>query len=146
LRIRDFGAAPGEHLLQPSLASSLFPHLPPRSRTVFRVGLAGWCSCAGAFALLRLPGALVTVAALGFPFLFVLYVRESDGFADIPRAHGRFTAVLGSGLGSVGAADGRDGGPVVRNCVGRGHRRARMLRMGIVSRLGRVILDADARR
>ena len=27
--VRDFGAAPGEHLLQPSLASSLFPHLPP---------------------------------------------------------------------------------------------------------------------
>ena len=85
LRIRDFGAAPGEHLLQPSLASSLFPHLPPRSRTVFRVGLAvvlSWrwsrSRCCG------LPAASVTVAALGFPFLFLLYLRESDAFADIP--------------------------------------------------------------
>ena len=39
LRPRNYGAAPGEHLLRPSLASSLFPQLPPRSRTVFRVAL-----------------------------------------------------------------------------------------------------------
>src|SRR5258708_11756525 len=68
LRIRDFGAAPDEHLLQPSLASSLFPHLPPRSRTVFRAGLAVVLIALVSFAVLRLPGALVTVAALGFPF------------------------------------------------------------------------------
>ncbi len=84
LRIRDFGAAPGEHLLQPSLASSLFPHLPPRSRTVFRLGLAVVLVALVAFALLRMPAALVTVAALGFPFLFLLYLRESDVFRDIP--------------------------------------------------------------
>ena len=53
LRIRDFGAAPGEHLLQPSLASSLFPHLPPRSRTVFRLGLAVVVVALVASALLR---------------------------------------------------------------------------------------------
>ena len=99
LRIRDFGAAPGEHLLQPSLASSLFPHLPPRSRTVFRVGLAVVFVALVAFALLRLPGALVTVEALGFPFLFVLYLRESDGFRDIPTRIWVLTAALGVGLG-----------------------------------------------
>ena len=37
LRIRAYGAAPGEHLLRPSLASSLFPQLPHRSRTPFRI-------------------------------------------------------------------------------------------------------------
>src|ERR1700748_626575 len=84
LRIRDFGAAPGEHLLQPSLASSLFPHLPPRSRTVFRVGLAVVFVALVAFALLRMPAPLLAVAALGLPFLFVLYLVESDGFRDIP--------------------------------------------------------------
>ena len=68
LRIRDFGAAPGEHLLQPSLASSLFPHLPPRSRNVFRIGLAVVLVALVGFALLRMPGALVAVSALGFPF------------------------------------------------------------------------------
>ena len=99
LRIRDFGAAPGEHLLQPSLASSLFPHLPPRSRTVFRVGLAVVFVALVAFALLRMPGALVTVEALGFPFLFVLYLVESDGFRDIPTPMWVLTAALGVGLG-----------------------------------------------
>jgi len=99
LRIRDFGAAPGEHLLQPSLASSLFPHLPPRSRTVFRVGLAVVFVALVAFALLRMPGALVTVEALGFPLLFVLYLVESDGFRDIPTPMWVLTAALGVGLG-----------------------------------------------
>src|SRR3954447_8566183 len=79
LRIRDFGAAPDEHLLKPSLASSLFPHLPPKSRMVFRIGLTLVLVALVAFALLRLPAALVTVAALGFPLLFALYVRDSDG-------------------------------------------------------------------
>ena len=40
LRIRAYGAAPGEHLLLPSLASSLFPNLPHKSRTPFRIVLA----------------------------------------------------------------------------------------------------------
>ena len=124
LRIRDFGAAPGEHLLQPSLASSLFPHLPPRSRTVFRVGLAVVLVALVAFALLRLPAALITVAALGFPFLFLLYLRESDGVPRHPDAH--LGAHRGAGHRArrrLGAADGRDGRPVVRNCVGRWRRR-----------------------
>lgn len=99
LRIRDFGAAPGEHLLQPSLASSLFPHLPPRSRTVFRVGLRVVFVALVVFALLRMPGALVTVEALGFPFLFVLYLRECDGFRDIPTRAWLLAAALGIALG-----------------------------------------------
>jgi hypothetical protein len=122
LRIRDFGAAPGEHLLQPSLTSSLFPHLPPRSRIVFRA-------------------ALVTVAALGFPFLFMLYVRESDGFADIPPRTWALTAALGIGLG-VGWVL-LTGGMMARSygiALGAGIVGARMLRMGIGIPLGGVIL------
>ena len=141
LRIRDFGAAPGEHLLQPSLTSSLFPHLPPRSRTVFRAGLAVVLIALVAFALLRLPAALVTVAALGFPFLFMLYVRESDGFADIPARTWALTAVLGIGLG-VGWVL-LTGGMMARSygiALGAGIVGARMLRMGIGIPLGGVIL------
>jgi len=141
LRIRDFGAAPGEHLLQPSLTSSLFPHLPPRSRTVFRAGLAVVLIALVAFALLRLPAALVTVAALGFPFLFMLYVRESDGFADIPPRTWALTAALGIGLG-VGWVL-LTGGMMARSygiALGAGIVGARMLRMGIGIPLGGVIL------
>jgi len=141
LRIRDFGAAPGEHLLQPSLTSSLFPHLPPRSRIVFRAGLAVVLIALVAFALLRLPAALVTVAALGFPFLFMLYVRESDGFADIPARTWALTAALGIGLG-VGWVL-LTGGMMARSygiALGAGIVGARMLRMGIGIPLGGVIL------
>jgi hypothetical protein len=141
LRIRDFGAAPGEHLLQPSVAISLFPHLPARSRTVFRIGLAVVLVALVAFAVLRLPGALVTVAALGFAFLFVLYVHESDGFADIPARTWALTGALGIGLGVgwvllTGAAVARSYGIA----LGAGVVGARMLRDGIGIPLGGVIL------
>jgi hypothetical protein len=141
LRMKDFGAAPAEHLLQPSLASSLFPHLPPRSRVVFRIGLAVVLVALAAFALLRLPGALVTVEALGFLLLFMLYVRESDGFHDIPTRTWALTAALGIGLGVgwvllTGAAVARSYGIA----LGAGVVGARMLRMGIGIPLGGVIL------
>ncbi len=141
LRIRDFGAAPDEHLLKPSLASSLFPHLPPRSRMVFRIGLAVVLVALVVFALLRLPAALVTVAALGFPLLFLLYLRESDGFADIPTRTWVLTAALGIGLGVgwvvlTGAAVARSYGIA----LGAGVVGARMLRDGIGIPLGGVIL------
>jgi hypothetical protein len=141
LRIRDFGAAPGEHLLQPSLASSLFPHLPPRSRIVFRVGLAVVLTALVAFALLRLPAALVTVAALGFPLLFLLYLRESDAFVDTPARTWALTAALGIGLGVgwvllTGTAVARSYGIALGSGVVGG----RMLRDGIGVPLGGVIL------
>jgi hypothetical protein len=141
LRIRDFGAAPGEHLLQPSLASSLFPHLPARSRTVFRVGLALILVALVVFAVLRMPGALVAVSALGFPFLFALYVRESDGFDDIPARRWALTAALGVGLGVgwvllTGAMVARSYGIA----LGAGVVGSRMLSMGIGIPLGGVIL------
>jgi len=39
LRPAAYAAAPGEHVLRLSVASSLFPHLPHRSRAPFRVAL-----------------------------------------------------------------------------------------------------------
>jgi hypothetical protein len=141
LRIKDFGAAPGEHLLRPSLASSLFPHLPPRSRVVFRIGLAVVLVSLVVFALLRLPAALVTVASLGLPFLFVLYLHESDGFQDIPTRTWALTAALGIGLGVgwvllTGALVARSYGIA----LGAGVVGARLLKMGIGIPLGGVIL------
>jgi hypothetical protein len=141
LRIRDYGAAHGEHLLQPSLASSLFPHLPQRSRGAFRIGLAVVLVALVAFALLRLPAALISVAALGFPLLFLLYLRESDAFSDLPVRTLAITAALGIGLGVgwvllTGAAVARSYGIA----LGAGIVGTRMLRDGIGIPLGGVVL------
>ena len=99
LRIRAYGAAPGEHLLLPSLASSLFPHLPHRSRMPFRVVLILVLLALVTFATLRMPAALITVAALGLPLLFLLYMRETDAYRDLPTRTLLLTAALGIGLG-----------------------------------------------
>lgn len=141
LRIRDFGAAPGEHLLQPSLTSSLFPHLPSRSRTAFRLGLAAVIVALVAFTLLRLPAALVTVSALGLPLLFLIYLRESDAFRDYPIATLVLTAALGIGLAVgwvllTGSAVARSYGVALGSAIVG----ARMLRDGIGIPLGGVIL------
>jgi hypothetical protein len=141
LRMRDYGAAPSEHLLQPSLTSSLFPHLPERSRTAFRIGLAVVLAALVAFTLLRLPGALVTVSALGLPVLFVLYLRESDAFRDFPVRTLVLTSALGIVLGVgwvvlTGAMVARSYGVALGSAVVG----MRMLRDGIGIPLGGVLL------
>ncbi|WP_166902988.1 zinc ribbon domain-containing protein [Mycobacterium sp. DL440] len=91
--------APEEHLLRPSIASSLFPQLSQQSRAPFRVAMlvlvAGLVACA----LLRLPAALIALAALGLPLLFVIYLQESDAFRDLHRGNLALTIVLGIALG-----------------------------------------------
>jgi hypothetical protein len=141
LRISDYGAARGEHLLLPALTSSLFPQLPTRSRTAFRLGLAAVLVALIAFSTLRLPAALVTVSALGLPFLFIIYLRETDAFRDYPSVILVLTAALGIGLAVgwvllTGAAVARSYGIA----LGSGIVGARMLRDGIGIPLGGVIL------
>ncbi|OBB02023.1 hypothetical protein A5666_13925 [Mycolicibacterium fortuitum] len=99
LRLSASCVAPDEHLLRPSIASSLFPHLSHQSRTPFRIAmlvlLAGLVACA----VLKLPAALIAVAALGLPLLFLIYLYESDAFRDLHRVNLALTIVLGSVLG-----------------------------------------------
>jgi hypothetical protein len=99
LRMRAFASAPGENLFLPSIASSLFPHLPAKSRTPFQVALLVVVVALVAFAMLRLPAALVAVAALGLPFLFVLYLHEIEAHRDVSLNALALTVVLGIGLG-----------------------------------------------
>ena len=78
------GAAPGEHLLRVSVISSLFPHLPHRSRATFRVGLAALVIVLIVLALLRWQAPLIGLSALGFLLLFQLYLQEYDVYRDLP--------------------------------------------------------------
>jgi hypothetical protein len=99
LRINAYSASPGEHLLRPNIVSSLFPHLSPRSRMPFLLGLGVLLAALIAATLFRLPAALITVAALGLPLLFLIYLQESDVYNDVPTGTLVTTAGLGIGLG-----------------------------------------------
>jgi hypothetical protein len=141
LRIRAYGAAPGEHLLRPSLASSLFPQLPGRSRGPFRIALILVLIGLATFATLRMPAALITVSALGLPLLFVLYLRETDAVRDLPVRFLLLAAGLGVALGVgwvllTGAAVARSYGVP----LGTGIAGGRILREGLGVPIGSMVL------
>ena len=100
LRIGSFAAAANEHVVRTSVASTLFPQLPERSRTSFRFGLVALLVALSVFATLRWQAPLIATAALGLPLLFVLYLRETDAHRDLPVRTLAATAVLGIALGA----------------------------------------------
>jgi hypothetical protein len=99
LRMGASAAAPGEHVLRLSIASTLFPHLPHRSRAAFRTAMALVFLTLVVFALLRWQAPLVAVSALGLPLLFGLYMHETDIDDDVPVASLIVAAALGVGFG-----------------------------------------------
>ncbi len=101
LRRNVFGAAPGENVLRPYLASSLFPQLPTRLRTPLRVALALAAAALLGSAILRMPALGVAVGALGIPLLFAFYVRLSGADRDLPRAALLIGPLLGAMLGAA---------------------------------------------
>ncbi len=141
LRARTFGAASGQRLMTPALTSSLFPHLTPRGRTVFLFALGLIAAALTAATLLRMPAALIAVASLGLPVLFVLYLRESGVLQDMPRGAAIVTVALGVSLGVgwallTGAAVARAYGVP----LGAGIAATRVLREGIAVPLGSMLL------
>ena len=99
LRPSTFCVAPDEHLLRPAVSSTLFPHLSQLSRAPFTLGLVLIVVAIVAAVELRLPGALIAVATLGLPLLFLIYRHTSGVYQDIPRATLLLTAALGIGIG-----------------------------------------------
>ncbi|HZA09483.1 zinc ribbon domain-containing protein [Mycobacterium sp.] len=100
LRLTAFAPAPTEHVLLPRVASSLFPHLPPRSRRPFSVALAVLIVALIVFAVLRWQAPLIAVSTLGLPLLFMIYTYQADVAGGLPaRGTLLLTAVLGAGLG-----------------------------------------------
>ncbi|MCX2931494.1 zinc ribbon domain-containing protein [Mycobacterium sp. CVI_P3] len=84
LRGNAYVAAPSENVLQPSLVSSVFPHLPRRSHGSFRVGLALVAAVLVAFCLLHWYVPMVAVATFAPLLLFVIYLTETGVSADLP--------------------------------------------------------------
>jgi hypothetical protein len=98
-RSHSYAAAPGEHVLRLSVVSSLFPHLPHRSRTPFRIAVAVIVIALVVLAALRLQAPMIAVACLGVPLLVQLYLQESDVYEDLPVPLLGLAVVLGAGLG-----------------------------------------------
>jgi hypothetical protein len=77
-RHHAFAAFPEEPVLRVSVTTSLFPHLSPRSKLLFRAGVGVIVGLLVIFALAKLQAPMIAVAACGFPILFLLYVVEID--------------------------------------------------------------------
>lgn len=102
-RTHAFAVAPGEHLLQPSLITTLFPQLPHRARGPFRAGAAFLLAAIVVLGLLRLQSPLIAVAALGVPLLFLIYLHEVDVYDDYDLDETLAVLGLGVGLGVLWA-------------------------------------------
>lgn len=95
-RHHRYAAHPGEHVVQPSLFTTLFPHLDARKihefRWAFAVGVAG-------ILILYVTGlitAAILVAAFLVPVLYLIYLYEAQVYRDAPAIVLGFT--LGGGI------------------------------------------------
>ena len=99
LRVNAFVAAPGENVLQPSLVSSMFPHLPHRSQGTFRAGLALVLAVLVLSCVMHWYVPMVGVATFAPLVLFVIYLTETGVFADLSWRIWALTVFLGIAVG-----------------------------------------------
>ena len=99
LRISAYAAAPGEHVLRLSVVSSLFPRLPRRCVSAFRVGLAALLAVLVVCALLRWQPPLIALSTVGLPLVVLTYLRLSDVYNDVPIRTLAVTALLAVAFG-----------------------------------------------
>jgi hypothetical protein len=99
LRMRTYAVAPAEAVLRPSVVSSLLPRLPRPSRGAFRAVLVGLLVALVIVAVLRWQAPLIAISALGLLMCFVMYLKDSDVFTDMPLGGLLLAALTGLGLG-----------------------------------------------
>jgi PrsW family intramembrane metalloprotease len=100
-RRHRYAAHPGEHVIQPSVFTTLFPHLGQRKihefRWAFAVGLGG-------ILILYVTGliaAAILVAIFLVPVLYLIYLYEAQVYRDEPAVVLGFTLGGGAVLGLV---------------------------------------------
>ncbi|MGH3115563.1 MAG: hypothetical protein ACRDQ2_00305 [Gaiellales bacterium] len=103
--------------------SSVFPHLPRRDMTTFRVALALGVVVVGLLTLLRLFPLALVAAALVVPLLTVVYLLDVDLYEDAPALMLAFTIVWGAatglGAGLTAREIGRQEGVIAAGLTGR---------------------------
>lgn len=98
-----FAAHPGEHLFQPGVVSTLFPHIVHHRSSPFRFGLLTATALLVVLGALRLTGPAIVAAAAALPVLYLLYLYEVEVYEDEPIAVVGATFVLGIVLGGAWA-------------------------------------------
>lgn len=83
-RPHAYAANPHEHLFQPNVVSTLFPHLPHRRTVAFQVALLAAAVLLLVLGYLRLSGPTIAVAALAVPVVYLLYLYEVEVYEDEP--------------------------------------------------------------
>ena len=100
-RRKDYAAHSGEHVSQPSVITTLLPHLPRHRVHEFRWGLIGGIAVVVALVGAGLIVAAILAAAVLVPSLYLVYLYETQVYRDEPAKILGLTMVFGAALGVV---------------------------------------------
>src|SRR5579875_3553501 len=100
-RRHDYAAHAGEHVAQPSVVTTLFPHLPRHRAHEFRWGLIGGLAVVVALVGGGLVVAAILAAAVLVPALYLVYLYEAQVYRDEPAKVLGLTMAAGVVLGVV---------------------------------------------
>ena len=103
-RMHAYAASPHEHVLQPSIVTTLFPHLPSRNAHGFRIALGLGAAMVGILAATGLIAPATIAASLLLPVLYLLYLYDVEVYEREPVLVMLFTFGLGAVLGGAYAA------------------------------------------
>ena len=96
-----YAAHPGEHVVQPSVVTTLFPHLPRHRVHEFRWALIGGLAVVVALVGGGLIVASILAATVLVPALYLVYLYEAQVYRDEPAKVVGMTMAAGVVLGVV---------------------------------------------
>lgn len=97
-RSAHFAADPDEHLAQPGIVSTLFPHLGRDEMQEFRLALAVGLALVGLLGIAGFVGAALLLAVVLVPALYLVYLYRLRVIRDAPIALVGLTFAAGLGL------------------------------------------------
>lgn len=100
-RTHAFTAVPSEPVAHLSIVSTLFPHLPHRSGTPFRLALVAGGALVAVLAGLHLFAPATVAAVFVLPVLYLMYLYEVEIYESEPWLVIGATMVIGALLGAV---------------------------------------------
>ena len=100
-RYAHYAAHPGEHVFQPGVLTTLFPHLAHHKINEFRWALISGVACVLLLDLAGLVAAALLCAAFLVPIIYMIYLYEAQVYRDEPATVLGFTIGGGIVLGIV---------------------------------------------